>query len=166
MIKEQWHQSQRGYFAGALHEQMSRDRKIWLLSVDLGYKVFDKHFEQFSDRCINTGAAEQTALDIAVGLALEGQKPFIYTITPFFLRGFETIRTYINHENIPVRLIGSGRDRDYSHDGISHWAEDFGKIIATQENIKTYWPQDKDQVPGMVSELANLDRPAFLSLSR
>ena len=39
------------------------------------------------------------------------------------------IRNYVNYEKIPVKLIGSGRDRDYEHDGISHWSDDAYKLF-------------------------------------
>jgi transketolase C-terminal domain/subunit len=85
---DNYHQSQRGYFAGALYEEMKKDESIYLIIVDLGYETFDKHFKDFPDRCINTGASEQAAMGIAVGLALQGKKPFIYTISSFFMRIF------------------------------------------------------------------------------
>lgn len=167
MNKDQWHQSQRGYFAGALYNEMQRDDSIWLVSIDLGYKVFDRHFESFPDRCINTGASEQAAMDLSVGLALEGQKPFIYSITPFLLwRPAEAIRLYVDHEQIPVRLVGSGRNQDYAHDGFSHDARDAERFLNQFPNIKQFWPEDKEYIPSIVQDMVEKNRPSFISLSR
>ena len=37
---------------------------------------------------------------------------------------FEFIRNYVDHEKLPVKLIGGGRDKDYGYLGFSHWAEE------------------------------------------
>ena len=153
-------------FAQALHEQMKQNDNIFFLTGDLGYKVFDEIMEDFPSRAFSTGAAEQALLDIGVGLALEGKIPFCYTITPFFLRGFETIRTYMNHENIPVHMVGSGRDKDYAHDGFSHDASDIKDFLTTMKNVTQYYPDSKDDIPAILATIINSRNPSFLSLKR
>src|SRR3990172_733039 len=99
------HQSQRGYFAGYIYNAMIIDPNIIVVTADLGYGVFNKIRDDFPERFLNTGAAEMAACGICVGLALQGKKPFFYSITNFLLyRPFEVIRNYIDHERIPVRL--------------------------------------------------------------
>jgi transketolase len=162
------HDSQRGYFAYALYQAMKENKDIWLVVGDLGYKVFDAHFRDFPDRCINTGAAEQAMMGIGIGLALEDKIPFVYSITPFLLyRAFEMIRNYIDHEKIPVKLIGSGRDRDYLHDGFSHWAEE-DKIILKKifTNIQGGWPQEKEDIPGIVKQMIRNKKPYYINLRK
>lgn len=162
---ENWHQSQRGYFAGALLEEMRKDDTIYLLVGDLGYKVWDAIYSEFPNRLINCGASEQAMLGIAVGLALEGKKPFVYTITSFFLRCAETISLYLDHENIAVRLVGSGRDDDYKHDGASHFgykAQEFLKSAHLME----YYPEEKEQIPDMVKRMVEKEEASFISLKR
>ena len=89
----------RGWFAYYLHKQMSKNNKIWIITGDLGYKMWDQIRIDFPDRFINTGAAEQAMMGIACGLALEGKIPIVYSISTFLLyRPFETIRNYINQE--------------------------------------------------------------------
>lgn len=162
------HQSQRGFFAYELFHLMKKDENIFLLFGDLGYMMLDAHREKFPDRCINTGASEQAMLDIAVGLAYEGAIPVVYSITPFLLyRPFETIRTYINHEKLPVKLIGGGRDKDYSHDGISHWAEDDKDIMYTQRNISIYHPESRIKVTEQfVERILYNGKPTYVNLKR
>src|SRR3990167_6304737 len=97
-------------FAEELTKQAKTNDKIWLVTCDLGYGLWDGFRDQIPQRFLNTGAAEQAAADICVGLALEGKIPFFYSITTFLLyRPFETLRTYVNHEQIPIKLAGSGR---------------------------------------------------------
>lgn len=154
-------------FADCLLEEMQFNKDIFLLMGDLGYKVFDAHIVSFPDRVINCGASEQMMLDVAVGLAQSGKIPFVYSITPFLLyRGFETLRTYINHENVNVKLIGSGRDKDYEIDGFSHDATDVKTILSTLPNIIQYWPSKKEEIKGMIQEMIINNKPSFLSLVR
>jgi transketolase len=157
----------RGYFAFELYKQMKLNPKIWLLTGDLGYAMFDYIREDFPDRFINCGAAEQAMMDIACGLAIEGKIPFVYSITTFLLyRPFETIRTYINHEKLNVKLIASGRDKDYTHDGISHWSEDAKNILTCLPNVRPYWPEDKSEVPEIMQKVLTSNLPDFISLRR
>jgi len=158
----------RNEFAAHLMAHMMTNKNIWLLLGDVGYGIFDAHRANYPDRVINTGAAEFSMLAMAVGLALEGKTVFAYTITPFLLwRGAEVIRNYIHHERIPVKLIGSGRDMDYEHDGFSHvCTEDvdlFGKIFY---NIKTYRPETKEDIPTMLQEMITNYQPSYLNLKR
>ena len=161
------HDSQRGWFAYELFRQMSKNKDVWLLTGDLGYGMFDSIRNNFPNRFINVGAAEQSLLGIATGLALEGKVVFVYSITPFLLyRGFETIRNYINREKIPVKLIGGGRDRDYEHDGFSHWAEEDRKVMRIFNNIKSYWPETKEEIPSLVKDMVKTKKPYYINLTR
>jgi transketolase len=150
-------------FFKQLYEVMKNNSNVWALTGDLGYGGFDKIRKDFPNRFLNCGASEQTMLDLAVGLSYAEQIPFVYTITPFFLRGFETLRTYISHENLPIKLCGSGRDNDYEVDGFSHDATDFQRILSTLDIIQDY-PEElsKDYVAKMVKRKF----PEFVSLKR
>ena len=165
MNTESFHQSQRGYFAGALLEQMKLDESIWVVTGDLGYGQFDLLQRTFPERFINVGAAEQTMLGVAVGLALEGKKPFVYTITSFFLRAAETISLYLRGEGLPVRLVGGGRDDDYKHDGASHDATEAQKFL-NQNLAQCFYPDTKEEVPDVIARMVKSDKPAFISLKR
>ena len=158
----------RNEFAAHLFGNMIMNHNIYLLLGDVGYGIFDAHRAHWSDRVINTGAAEFSMLAMAVGLALEGKTVFVYTITPFLLwRGAEVIRNYIHHEEIPIKLIGSGRSWDYDHDGYSHCApEDVDLFRKLFYNIKTYRPEAKEEIPTMVQELVVNKRPCYLNLKR
>lgn len=166
---EKWelHPSPRGYFARELYKQMSTDDRIWLLTGDLGYGVLDAMRDDFPDRFLNCGASEQAMLGIAVGLALEGKIPVVYSITSFLLyRPFEWIRNYLQHEGIPVRLVGSGLDDDYKHDGITHHTFDAKAILALFPRINTLFPATKEDVPEMLQAVIGLNEPSFLCLRR
>lgn len=161
------HPSMRGYFAEEVWIKMKKNKKIYVLVNDLGFGMWDRVRTDFPDRFINVGAAEQSQLGMAVGLALEGKIPLVYSITSFLLfRPFETIRNYINYEKIPVKLIASGRDRDYLDDGFTHWAEEDKDILKIFKNIKAVWPKDKKEIPALVSKMLKSNKPWYINLSR
>lgn len=157
----------RAQFFKELKIQMEKDKDIIAMTGDLGYGGFDKISSEFSDRFYNCQAAEFSMMGVATGLALDGKKPFVYSIGTFLVyRPFEIIRTYINFENIPVKLVCSGRDYDYAHDGVSHWMHDIKIYLDSFGNIKQYWPESKEEIPSIVEEMANNNLPCFLSLKR
>lgn len=147
-------------------ERMNDNNNIYFISAGLGWPR-TQDMERFDDHYIQVEAAEQTALDIAVGLAYAGKIPFIYTITPFYLRAFETIRTYIDHEKLHVCMIGAGRDHDYSrHDGFSHEAEDIPHILGMLPNLVEYMPHSKEAMRMMVDIMIARNEPSFISIPK
>jgi len=156
----------RKHFSTILRQSMKEDDKIYLIAADLGFGLFESIQKDFPGRYINPGAAEQLAMGIATGLALEGKKPFLYSITPFaILRPFELIRTYIKHENIPVQIVGAGIDKDYLHDGISHWATDIPKILKAIE-IPCFSPTDLKELEQNFERIIRFKTPSVLLLRR
>ena len=159
------HESMRGYFAHALYNEMAENEDIVVVTADLGFAMLDKIRDNFPDRFINVGAREQSAIGIAVGMSYEGKLPFVYTISSFYMRAAEQIDLYIAKEKAPVILVGGGRDNDYEHDGVSHWAyttQDYMKQIG----IPIIAPET-NQVAANTVRLATTTRePMFVSLRR
>lgn len=122
-------------FAKALFDEMAKDERIVVITADLGFGMWDKIEAEYEGRFYNVGAAEQLMVGMGAGMALAGKIPVCYSITSFAVfRPYEWIRNYMEHEGIPVKIVGGGQDKDYIHDGISHWAED---IKATTSHFKT-----------------------------
>jgi len=152
-------------FFKLLYDAMKANPDIWCIVGDLGYGGVDKIQKDFPDRFVNCGAAEFSMVGIAAGLALEGKIPFTYTITPFYYRAFEMIRTYINHESIPIIMVAAGRKDDYKEDGISHTAED-DKVFKMFKNIQCRWPESNEDMEESVREAIEEKRPFYINLSR
>ena len=154
-------------FFKELYRIMQENTNVFALTGDLGFIGFDKIRNDFNDRFLNCGAVEQAMLDIAVGLSYAGKIPVCYSITPFLIfRAFETIRTYIDHEKLHIILAGSGRDDDYKHDGISHNASDIPTILKPLYNLKQYYPDAKEEIPGLLDKVIKEAQPSFISLKR
>jgi transketolase len=155
----------RKQFAELLHHEMAQNEEIILLTGDLGYGLWDRIKIDYPDRFINTLSSEQLMLGIACGLAMEGKIPLVYSITPFVLyRPFEWIRNYLNHEKIPVKLIGGGRDKDYGYLGFSHWAEEDLDILSNFKNIELLKPKELDY--NLFQKFIYSSNPSYLNLKR
>jgi len=155
----------RNLFAKLVKQLMSEQTEIMFLTGDLGYPFLNIIREVFPERFINVGAAEQSLFDVAIGLSLSGKYPICYTITPFILRGFETLRTYVDYEKIPMLIVGSGREREYFNDGISHWAINIPEIIKTLPNMKIIEPTKKSLKNDLISSL-NSKTPTIITLNK
>ncbi len=152
-------------FASFLHDEMSYNEKIILLTGDLGYGLWDRIKIDYPDRFYNVMSSEQLMVGAATGLAMEGFIPLVYSITPFVLyRPFELLRNYLDHEQIPVKLIGGGRDKDYGYLGFSHWAEEDIKVLSTLENIQLFKPSKPNKK--LYQEFLYNEQPSYLNLSR
>ena len=146
---------------------MSTHKDIVVLTGDLGYGLWDKIKLDYPDRYHNVGSSEQLMLGMACGLAMEGKIPIVYSITPFLLyRPFEFIRNYVDHEKLPVKLIGGGRDKDYGYLGFSHWAEEDKQIMKNFKNIKTLHPKDVDQMQDDFKYILDKTAPVYINLKR
>lgn len=160
-------QNLRRRFADEVYTAMKSNDKIIIVTGDLGYKMWDQIRQDFPDRFFNVGAAEQSLIGVGIGLALEGKIPIVFSITPFLLyRPFETIRNYINHEKIPVILVGAGRDKDYLHDGFTHWSEEDRDVMKIFKNINSVWPESADEVSQVTPKIINSHEPWYINLKR
>jgi len=148
-------------FAEELYGLMKDDKDIILITADLGYIMFDRIKKELPEQFYNVGAAEQAMFGIAIGMALSGKVPVVYSITPFLIfRAMESIRNYINHENICVIMVGSGRGKDYETEGFSHDAtDDF--ILKSFKNIDFLSSDDFD-----LKEIVYINKPVYLNLKR
>ena len=148
-------------FASDLYELMKENENIVLITADLGFGMFDKIRDELKDQFYNVGAAEQVMMDIAVGMAMCGKIPVVYSITPFLIfRAMESIRNYIDHEKIPVVMVGSGRGKDYETEGFSHDATD-DVILKSFKNIVFLSPDDFN-----LREIIYMNKSVYLNLRR
>lgn len=159
--------SVRKKFTELLYNEMGKNNDIILVVGDLGWKQFDQHRLTYPDRFINVGAAEQLMLGVGIGIALEGKIPIVYSMTPFIIyRPFEFIRNHLERDEIPVKLFGAGRDKDYDWLGWSHWAHDDKEHLSGFKNITKIWPEDANKMEEVFSDIIYSKKPYYVNLSR
>jgi transketolase len=159
--------SVRKKFTELLYKEMGINTDIVLIVGDLGWKQFDNHRLTYPDRFINVGAAEQLMLGVATGMALEGKIPVVYSMTPFIIyRPFEFIRNQLERDEIPVKLFGAGRNKDYDWLGWSHWAHDDKDHMSGFKNIVQLWPEDATEMELVFPSVMYTPKPFYVNLSR
>ena len=95
-------------------------------------------------------------------MALEGLKPWVYTITPFLIeRPFEQVKLDINQQNVNVKLVGYA---DYPNQGPTHAELNAKKLMSLFNNIKSYYPKDGKQTEKFVLKSYKNNGPNFISL--
>ena len=96
----------RGAFVRTLVELAERDRRIVLLTGDLGFMALEPFAERFPDRFFNVGVAEQNMVGVATGLAEAGFIPFVYSIATFAVAAALRV-----HPQRPGRAPAAGAHR-------------------------------------------------------
>ncbi|MFH0863466.1 MAG: transketolase C-terminal domain-containing protein [Candidatus Gottesmanbacteria bacterium] len=134
-------------FVNSLIKLADKDKRVVLLTGDLGYGVLEKFRDKFPDRFLNCGVAEANMVGVAAGMAVSGKIPYVYSIGTFLImRAFEQIRNDICYQNLNVKLIGVGCGLTYSLYGATHQPiEDVG-ITRCLPNLVIISPGDPVEV--------------------
>lgn len=157
----------RKQFAKYLLSEMYVNPNIYLITGDLGYGLWDDIRDEFPNRFYNVGSSEMVMMGSAIGLAMDGKIPFVYSITPFAIyRPFEMIRNYLNHEKIPVNIIGGGRDMDYGYLGFSHWAVEDMHVMSLFGNIKSFKPNTEEELRDAFRFSVDIEFPTYINLKK
>jgi transketolase len=157
----------RAAFVRALCELAERDRRVLLLTGDIGFMALEPFAERFPERFVNVGVAEQNMVGLATGLAEAGWVPFVYSIATFAaLRPYEFIRNGPAHHRLPVRIAGMGGGLEYGANGISHYAlEDLG-VLRVQPGVAVVAPADHRQVGPALRATADWPGPVYYRLGK
>ena len=149
-------------FGKLINELAKKDKKIVLLVGDIGYGIFDDFRKNHPKRFFNLGICEQSIIGVASGMALEGLKPWVYTITPFLIeRPFEQIKLDIDQQKANVKLVGFA---DYPKLGPTHVELNAKKTMSLFKNIKSYFPKNSRETSKFVKMSYNSTYPTFISL--
>lgn len=151
-------------FGKTLVELAEKDPRIVLIIGDFGYGIIDGFKAKFPDRFFNFGICEQAMISIAAGMALEGLKPYVYTITPFLIeRPFEQVKLDIDQQRANVVLVGYA---DYPDQGPTHAEIDARYLMGIFKNIDSYFPTDAGETREALIKSYEANRPAFISLKK
>ena len=149
-------------FGKLINKLANKDKKIVLIVGDIGYGIFDDFRKNHPERFFNMGICEQSIIGLSAGMALEGLKPWVYTITPFLIeRPFEQVKLDINQQNVNVKLVGYA---DYPNQGPTHAELNAKKLMSLFNNIKSYYPKDSKQTEKFVLKSYKNNGPNFISL--
>ena len=134
----------RNTFAKTFYEEAKLDNRLCVVVADISPAGAMTEFrKEFPNRFINTGVAEQIMIGMVAGMAMQGLKPFAYTIATFALyRPFEFIRDDLCYQNLPVTIVGIGGGVTYNSLGSTHHAQEDIAIARAVPNLSIIAPCD------------------------
>lgn len=154
-------------FINTLIDLARKDKDIVLITPDMGFSVLEPFFDEFPERAINCGIAEQNAVSIASGLALMGKKPYVYTIIPFLTgRAYEQVRLEVAYMNTNVKLIGIGAGFTYGAAGATHHAIEDISLMRTLPNMTVCCPGDNNEAEQIIRKTVNNNKPMYIRIGR
>lgn len=137
----------RNAFAQEITRLGAEDQRVVLLSGDIGNKLFDEFKDRCPGRFLNCGISEANMMGMAAGMAMNGLRPVIYTITPFTTtRCFEQIRVDVCYHHAPVMIVGTGAGLSYAELGATHHSCEDMAILRTLPGMTVFAPCDSTEL--------------------
>ena len=155
-------------FAEALMEIGDKNEKVLSISCDSasgsGMTPFNT---KYPDRYIEVGISEQTGIDIAAGLAVNGFIPVISAIAPFIsMRAYEQVRDDVGYCNTNVKVIGSSSGLSHSPAGSTHQANEDIALMRTVPNMVVVNPGDCYEVKMALKKAIEYKGPVYIRMPR
>jgi 1-deoxy-D-xylulose-5-phosphate synthase len=137
------------------------DRVIAITAAMAGPTGLLNFQEQFPDRFLDVGIAEQHAVTTAAGMAMGGMKPVVAIYSTFFSRAFDQAHLDVGLLNLPVVFVfdraGITGDDGPSHHGLLDIA-----LCLAIPNMTVFAPSTAEEVPGMLATALSMSTPTAL----
>jgi transketolase C-terminal domain/subunit len=145
----------------------SEDKRIVLLSGDIGNRLFDDYKGHAPDRFVNCGIAEANMIGVASGMAMCGLRPIAYTITPFITaRCYEQIKVDVCYHNLPVIIVGVGGGLSYAELLSTHHSCDDIALLRILPNMTVICPSDSHEVRAALRAAVAHGGPVYIRLGK
>ena len=156
-----------GYGEGLL-EIGRKDERVVALSADLTSSTKTHLFaNEFPERFIQVGVAEQNLATVASGMAAMGKIPFISSYAIFSPgRNWEQIRTTIAYNDVPVKIVGAHAGVSVGPDGGTHQSIEDIALMRVVPRITVLYPCDAIEAKKVTVEAVNIDGPVYIRLAR
>ncbi|MDD2707167.1 MAG: transketolase C-terminal domain-containing protein [Verrucomicrobiae bacterium] len=157
----------RNAFAQVITELAATCPEVVLLSGDIGNRLFDRFKAAHPARFYNGGVAEANLVGVASGLAMNGFRPFVYTIASFITyRVVEQIRLDCAYHHQPVTLVGTGAGLSYASLGATHHTlEDIG-MLRCIPSLKILCPGDAVELRSLLPLILAQPDPVYLRIGK
>ena len=142
--------------------------ELYVIDADIGKSCKTVPFkEQYPDKYINVGIAEQNAAGVAAGLATLGKIPIVSTYAVFgSLRMLEQVRQEACYPNLNVKVMCSHGGLTPANDGASHQSiEDIG-VMRTLPNMTVIAPADYYAARCLIRESVRMHGPVYMRFTR
>lgn len=123
--------------------------------------------QEFPERYVEVGVAEQNLATVGSGLAAVGKIPFISSYAAFSPgRNNEQIRTTISINNVSVKIVGAHAGVSVGPDGATHQQLEDISLMRAQPNMKVIVPADYEEARKTVHVAIAQDGPVYFRLAR
>lgn len=162
------HRLTREGWGKALVELGRENPNIVVLVGDLAASTMVNLFRnEFPDRFIECGIAEQNMATIAAGLSLTGKIPFFATYGAFAsYRALDQIRVTICYSNLNVKIGGAHGGISVGPDGATHQALEEIAIMRALPNMTMIVPADYHETFKATKAAAAIDGPVYIRFGR
>jgi len=139
----------------------AKDPSVVVITGDVEQEVAPYKL-QYPDRYFNFGLCEQSMITAAAGMAAEGLRPIVYSLTPFLIeRPFEQLKVDVDEQNLPVILVGNS---DYPTHGPTHRPLNAEGLVALFKNIVGAFPRNTFEATKAMMDAYLMRRPAIICL--
>ena len=121
--------------------------------------------QQFPDRYFDVAIAEQHAVTLAAGMAIEGLKPVVAIYSSFLQRAYDQLIHDVALQNLPV-LFAIDRAGIVGADGPTHQGAFDISFLRTIPNLTIMTPSDEDECRQMLYTGFQLGTPAAVRYPR
>jgi len=122
---------------------------------------------EFPERFVEIGVAEQNLVTVGAGLAALGKIPFVSSYAAFSPgRNWEQIRTTICLNDRPVKVVGSHAGVSVGPDGATHQMLEDIALMRVLPNMVVIAPCDSVEAEKATLAMAKDPRPNYLRLAR
>ena len=143
------------------------DRIVAVCNDSVGSSNLVKFREEFPDRLINVGIAEQDLVGVAAGLANAGFIPFVSAAAPFLTgRALEQIKADIAYSDRHVVLCGQSPGMAYGELGPTHHSIEDLSWMRAVPGLHVVVPADPSETRSAVRWAAECGRPSYLRIPR
>jgi len=158
----------RNGFGDGVVEAGKQNKDVVLLCCDLTESTRSLAFKQnFPDRFIEVGVAEQNMAGIAAGLSFSGKIPFITSYAVFSPgRNWDQIRVSICYSEANVKIIGAHAGISVGPDGATHQALEDVAIMRVLPNMTVVVPCDYFDAKKAAIEAAKFKGPFYMRFAR
>ncbi len=156
-----------GYGKG-LVELGKKNENVVVLGADLTGSTRCNWFrDEFPERFIQVGIAEQNMIGIAAGLALVGKIPFASTYSVFCPgRNWDQIRISVAYNKVNVKLTGAHAGISVGPDGATHQGLEDIAITRCLPNMTVLAPCDMIETKKATIAAGKMNGPVYLRFAR
>lgn len=157
----------RATYGQAMLEAARQRDDFYIMSADLCQSSGLVRFrDEFPERFINAGIAEQNMIGLAAGLAKDGTNVFATSFAPFVtMRACEQVRMNMGYMQLNVKTVGLGSGLVMAQLGNSHFGIEDASVMRAIPGMTVIEPADGVEIVKTVEALCDYGRPAYLRLT-